>query len=228
MFFMNQPIYLDSPQAEAALGLCRLDCEGLCEGYLTGDEQREYAKLSSVTRKREWLAARVALKRILLETGGIHSPRSCQIDKDRYGCPQLTIAGREEGPSPCSISHKAGLAAVCVSFRPEIRVGIDVEKISEKPRRLQHAFAVEEDSIFGIFEASKYYTLLWACKEAASKVMGLGMLKNFKDMVVTAKEDRSFSVSHDEGRLIHGRYTFFQGLAVAVASPLKMIQGNFL
>jgi phosphopantetheinyl transferase len=188
----------------------------------------EYVKLKSISRKREYLSARIALKKILMEVNCIELPIHCQIEKDRFGCPSVTVIKENDlRIMNCSISHKKGVAAVCISLLPEMKLGIDVETISEKPLRLRSAFLGKDDSLTGIPESPKYYAVLWACKEAASKAMGLGMLRDFKELCVTGDRDRRFSVCENGKETIHGNYVFFRDFVVAIGHRwLRISEGS--
>ena len=55
-----------------------------------------------------------------------------------------------------------------------------------------------------------------SCKEAASKAMGLGMLKDFKELRVAGDRNGRFSVVENGKEPIHGNYVFFRNFVVAI------------
>jgi 4'-phosphopantetheinyl transferase EntD len=74
-----------------------------------------------------------------------------------------------------SISHCADYAAALVSR--ENRVGIDLEKVSQKVERVGHKFISEEERpLFdqSSLSALQLSTLIWSCKEAVFKWYGTG------------------------------------------------------
>lgn len=83
-----------------------------------------------------------------------------------------------------SISHCSNYAAAIVS--PDHRVGIDIEKPSEKVTRIMHKFMHENDHIF--MSGSYLYnrsplqllTVMWSAKEALFKWYSLGEV-DFKE-----------------------------------------------
>src|SRR4030067_856251 len=210
MFYMSQPLYVYSPEPVGMWALCLLDQEGRYEQFLTDREKKDYTMPKCHMRKTEWLSSRVALKKILMERNLIPSPLHCQTEKDRFGRPHLTIYKEDSSTTMnCSISHKKGMASVCISWFPNLKIGIDLETISEKPWQFQSAFVCKDDSLKGILEAQKYYAVLWACKEAASKAIGLGMATDFKKLKVTGDDNKRFSILRNVQELMHGSYFFF-------------------
>ena len=217
MFYMSQPLYFYSPEPVGMWALCRLDQEGTYEQFLTEREKKDYGTPKCSIRKMEWLSSRVALKKILMEQNLIPSPLHCQTEKDRFGLPHLTIYKEDSSTTiNCSISHKKGMASVCISWVPNMKIGIDIETISEKPWQLQNAFVGQEDSLSSISESPKYYTVLWACKEAASKAMGLGMGLDFKELKVTGDDNKRFSIWENGQKTMYGTYFFFRNFIVAL------------
>jgi len=89
--------------------------------------------------------------------------------------------------------------------------------------RLRSAFVGKDDSLTGIPESPKYYAVLWACKEAASKAIGLGMLLDFKELSVTGDWNRKFCVFENGKEMIHGNYGFFRDLVVAIGHGTYVI-----
>ena len=217
MLYMSRPIHFADTRRKGLWGICKIDRERHYEDFLTGHEKTEYAVMKAACRKGEWLSARVALKNMLMDQNLIESPTDCQTEKDRYGRPHLSIY--KKGISiilNCSISHKNGLAAICISCFPEMRVGIDIEAISERPLRVRRAFINGSDSLTGIEELKENYTILWACKEAASKVMGRGMLMDFKKLTVKGDSQGRFTVIENGRQIIKGDYFFSEDFIIAV------------
>jgi phosphopantetheinyl transferase len=75
-----------------------------------------------------------------------------------------------------SISHCNDFAAVIVSKNK--RVGVDIEVISDKIKRIQHKFVNDhEQKLFegtAALDQTELATLIWSCKEAVFKWYGLG------------------------------------------------------
>ena len=168
------------------LTLCKIHEETPWEGYLTHVERSEYAKIGSPIRRREWLSARVALKRALLARCMIHSPHECEIQKDGWGRPFVAIlTGNRFRWLKCSISHKGGVASAFLVVTPQTNVGIDLEVVSDRPLRLRRVFSTKSDVLPIGSNPVRTCTVLWACKEAASKAMGVGLLRDFRSISIT-------------------------------------------
>jgi phosphopantetheinyl transferase len=225
MFYRSSLFRFDNIATPGFWALCCLNPEGQYEESLTEQERNEYTALRSTKRKTEWLSARMALKKILMEANRIESPLNCQIEKDRYGCPLVRIRD-EEVPTimNCSISHKKDISAVCISWIPDLKLGIDLEMISEKPMQLRSAFARQDDSLVGISEAEKYYTVLWACKEAASKSVGRGMMIDFKKFQVKGNSHKKFTIFVNGKEVIRGHYFFSNDFIVALCHLIFFTQ----
>lgn len=206
--------------------LCQLGQEQTYEPFLTEGEKKDYTMAKCHVRKMEWLSSRVALKKILMEGNLIQSPLHCQTEKDRFGRPHLTIYKEDSSTTMnCSIAHKKGMASVCISWFPNLKMGIDLETLSEKPWRLRNAFVGQEDSLTSIPESQKYYAVLWACKEAASKAIGLGMATDFKKLKVTGDDNKRFSILENGQKTMHGSYFFFHNFIVAICLQISSTLG---
>jgi phosphopantetheinyl transferase len=143
--------------------------------WLTADEFDVYGTWRSEKRKAEWLAGRLAAKKLLWEEWGIE-PRDWQIGRDGVapsviGCdlPNITL----------SLSHSSGLGAATFSDpRTEGSAGIDIQHIRPvHPGLCARVFTqYEREQIAGYFGAeddTAGMLLLWALKEAAIKARRL-------------------------------------------------------
>ena len=111
------PFHLDrlGMQGIWGWGWCEPQAEKDHVAHLTNRERIQYSAMKSEKRKKEWLGARLALKRILEDINLVESPLNCETVKDEMGCPQVRIQERSFSRLlHCSSSHKGGLAAVCV------------------------------------------------------------------------------------------------------------------
>jgi phosphopantetheinyl transferase len=185
--------------------------------YLTRRERIQYALLKSEKRKREWLGARIALKKILEDIGLVVSPLDCETVKDGNGCPQMSIQQRDSSRFlPCSIAHKDGLAAVCVNLSPSAKCGIDIEAVTDKAWKIRKAFMNDADTLGCGARFQRKYSILWACKEAASKALGLGLLIDFKSLTVKGDTERGFTVTAVNENSVKGLYFFLGNFVVAI------------
>ena len=118
----------------------------------------------SPKRRAEWLAGRLAVKRLLRESFDI-DPLVCRIGRDGVA---PVIRGSELPEIVLSLSHSGGLGAASFCEAAEGEVGVDVQRIRPVHRRLAaRVFTKQErEQIDGQEES---LLLLWALKEAAIK-----------------------------------------------------------
>ncbi len=132
-------------------------------------------KLKTEKRKKEFLSIRLLLNEI--------SPNTL-ISYNKYGAPEV---GNDDF---ISISHSKNHAAVIISKN---KVGLDIEKISEKPLRLSSKFILQ-----GLHNpiSEEKATLIWCCKEAIYKWYQKGNIDFIADIKINT------FVIMDEGELI--------------------------
>ena len=124
---------------------------------LTDDENQKYSNFKSKQRKCEWLATRILLQKTQESNlfPIIKYSNSCKpfLDTQKIG-----------------ISHSRNFVAVIVSDTNE--VSIDIEKISERSKRIVPKFlSTKEQSLFDI-QNKLITTLLWSAKETVYKYYG--------------------------------------------------------
>ena len=128
---------------------------------------RKIPDFNNEKRKKEYLASRLLLKDIAPNT---------KITYNEYSAPKL------ENGEHISISHSKNLVAIIISKQ---KVGLDIEKISEKPLRLSSKFI--SDNIHQNLTKEKA-TLIWCVKEAIFKWHQKGNVDFKKDIKIKAFE----------------------------------------
>lgn len=130
------------------------------EIQLSKSEIEMYQHLKTETRRRQWLAYRLAL---MVLNNGVHYP----ISYDEFGRPYY-----ENGRAQISVSHSGGFAQAIIS--ENIPVGVDVEVFSETAYRVQKKFMSIDEIAFGnSVDAKRISLYAWCAKEAIYKAMGL-------------------------------------------------------
>ena len=131
-----------------------------------------FNKLKNNKRKLEYVCTRLLLKEF---------DSNLKISYNKYGAPILNN-------NKCiSISHSNNLAAIIIS---DNKVGIDIEKISEKPIKIAAKFISENDNIsMNINDIC----LTWSAKEAIYKLHEIGGL-NFKNDILIQKINKAKKV----------------------------------
>ena len=117
--------------------------------------ERDVLSLSTESRQIERLAVRVLLKKIL--------GKEVSIEYEKSDKPYLTDASYN-----ISISHTKDYVAVFLD--EEKHVGIDIEKISEKVKRIKSRFISDREHIDAANELV-HLLLHWSAKEAMFKVL---------------------------------------------------------
>ncbi|MFO7707892.1 MAG: polyketide synthase dehydratase domain-containing protein [Desulfobacterales bacterium] len=145
------------------------------EKSLSEPERRRMAPMSG-RRRRSYLAARLACKRISRRLSGHdlqRSPRAITtICEDRPSHPCCPLAGGR-APVSCSVSHDDRFAIAVASDR---RVGVDVEKVSERVLKTRSLFMSEPEqalvpgSPLGEAETA---VRIWSIKEAVTKALDI-------------------------------------------------------
>lgn len=131
---------------------------------LNDDEKKYYYSLQSGKRNLHWLGSRVLL-RTLIKTN-----HYIDVQLDENNKPYLV-----NFPFEFSISHSNELAAVIIYEGK--KVGIDIEKMSDKILRIQKKFLSAHELSF-ISEDSQIEQLYvcWGIKESLFKLYGKGNL----------------------------------------------------
>jgi len=151
-------------------------------GCLTPEEKRQYFSFRFDKRRREWLAGRLAAKRLVRklieESGLLMSENEIAIEKTEAGAPYVKA---RPAHWPLSISHSGEWAAAAImdGHRPAA-IGVDIEKIEERDRSwIEIAFDPAEQA--EKIDKSEQ-TLLWTRKEAVSKLLGIGLSADLRDI----------------------------------------------
>jgi phosphopantetheinyl transferase len=138
-------------------------------------EQQHFQALSKA-RQKQWLGSRVLL-RTLLQT---EQPIELNIDEHRK--PFLN-----NFPFEISISHANHMAAVIIYEGK--KVGIDIEKISERILKIKNKFlSTEELKFISSTNELEQLHVCWGAKESLLKLYGKGSLPFIEGIKINAFE----------------------------------------
>jgi malonyl CoA-acyl carrier protein transacylase/phosphopantetheinyl transferase (holo-ACP synthase) len=143
------------------------------------------------------IAAKEAARRLWLDAGDPPVfPADLSILPDPHGRPVLRSRrepGREEMPA-VSIAHTEGVAVAIASSDPHARIGIDVEKVTERSASFESAaFSPGERALLdlkGGGDRAEWIARLWCAKEAAAKATGFALIAGPSSVEVTSADDR--------------------------------------
>ena len=133
------------------------------------------SKFKTEKRKNEFLSSRLLLNKLLPNT---------IVSYNTYGAPEI------DDDNFISISHSKNLTAIIISKN---KVGLDIEKISEKALKLSSKFIAKDQHKPLSKEKA---TLIWCCKEAVYKWFQKGKINFVADIKINP------FIIKDEGSLI--------------------------
>lgn len=161
--------------------------------WLTPSEQAVLGGWRSAARRSEWLAGRLAAKRLLLEELEI-APLSWSVGRDGVA---PALDGLRLPDLRLSLSHSGGWGAATLSdSRTEGSAGIDIQRIRPVHSGLcARVFTRSEQAQiaahFGAEDSADGMLLFWALKEAAIKARRLpwgGALKSIEVRLTSTGE----------------------------------------
>lgn len=141
-------------------------------------------RITSQSRRREWVCARVLLNTIIKENKIIaYHPN---------GAPYLS-----DNSFNISISHTKGY--VCVIVSKEKKVAVDIEYYSERVEKVSSRF-IRNDEKVNSFMNTKLWSMLlfWSAKETAYKILGkenVDFLKHLKINEFVPQQKGIFSLT---------------------------------
>ena len=187
--------------------------------WLAPEERAEFASLGSEKRRREWLAARAALKDLLVRDGVARRPADAIIRKDERGAPRLVVWEPDTfryAELACAISHSAPFV-LCAYLRGRgARVGVDVERRSWRLARLGRKFLSPGDRLLAKDDDRGDEPVLWSFQESLSKLLGTGWSCGFRTISCVETAPGSCELADADGNRYAGSYLWFGQHAVAI------------
>lgn len=136
--------------------------------WITPSEREVWGGFPSPKRRVEWLAGRLAVKRLLQEMYGT-DPVTCEVAREGVA---PVVRGECPPGLSLSLSHSGGFGAASLCAAAKGTVGVDVQRVRPVHRGLAaRVFSAEEQA--QVEELEDGLLLLWALKEAAIKARRL-------------------------------------------------------
>lgn len=151
------------------------------EAWLTAGEMERWQSFASARRRMDWLAGRLAVKRLLLETWNI-TPQECVVGSD--GTAPLVLLASLRGIN-LSLSHSGGWgAASWADTARDGTVGLDIQQVRPVHPCLAARVLTEAEQAQAAVSGEKV-VLFWALKEAAIKARRLPWTHAMNEIAVT-------------------------------------------
>ena len=169
------------------------------ERFLSPSERTRFHGLKTRKRSLEWLAGRIAAKRLIREVhfsgeGALVGYPAITVDSNSLGAPEIRIVG-EKGEEPrISISHSDGMAAAMLARDPACSPGIDIEAVESRSAAfVRDYFTEKEREQIAASEAERdvLVTAIWAVKEATLKALGIGARVDLRQIDVVIRSDET-------------------------------------
>lgn len=162
-------------------------------------DQPAYKRLSHPRKRREWLAARLALQQLLTELGYEHT----KLKKEVWGQPHL-VSDRMH----LSITHCASYAVAAVD--QESPVGIDIQLPCKKLQNVKEKF-LSDVEIKDSGNDPKKLGIYWCAKEAIYKTLRGNLLSLKRDIFIQnftkADQDVLWGRAKNQWFMVH--YSFY-------------------
>ncbi len=196
-----------------------IDAQSLGD-WLTDTEQKRAQGFASPLRRRDWLAGRLALKRLLWEDWGV-PPTRCTVGTDGVA-PHLDIPLLAH--LNWSLSHSGGWGAATWANTPtEGTAGLDIQQIRPVHARLAARILSDQEQTQHSAWAARLghaeaLLLVWALKEAAIKARRLPWGRALKSISVRLTEGQAAEITlPQEPCVFHAEYQRHGDLWVARA-----------
>jgi phosphopantetheine--protein transferase-like protein len=157
--------------------------------WLSSSEWDMYRSFPAPRRQKDWLAGRLAAKRVLQAalqdaTGKAPELSSICITNHPNGAPRPSLTDwedyqEEDFPYHLSISHRDGRGFAAASPKDQGPLGADLERIESRAEGFAEEFFTCEEldwlETTPPSERNAWITVLWSTKEAALKALGMGL-----------------------------------------------------
>jgi 4'-phosphopantetheinyl transferase len=149
--------------------------------YLSPAEIKTLAGLRFPKRRNEWLLGRWSAKSLVASLPQYKNLplQKIEIQNMLDGAPIIHLPGGYSSPACLSISHRDDLATCSLVTDPQLKVGIDLEKIEPRATNfVEDYFTRSEQDLVNSYASgtqAMVTTLIWSAKESMLKAIGVGL-----------------------------------------------------
>ncbi|MHA1211917.1 MAG: SDR family NAD(P)-dependent oxidoreductase, partial [Candidatus Heimdallarchaeota archaeon] len=158
--------------------------------FLHPDEQVKFSKFTVEKRKYEWLSGVIAIKTALQKLMPDVAFNKIKIEKNELGKPYIKL-GSKSKPIHLSITHSNGYAVGIIN--PTKNTGIDLEVIEKRSASIIDEVLSPKEQDFLKQQQNdltdELLTKIWTAKEAATKVLGVGLNIDLHDLIVSKLQE---------------------------------------
>ncbi|MBI3550748.1 MAG: 4'-phosphopantetheinyl transferase superfamily protein [Elusimicrobia bacterium] len=166
--------------------------------------------LKTAKRRRDWIAGRVAVKRLVrrkLAAAGVRVPlHQIEVYNRPSGEPYVQLPPNvlKGLDVRISISHSSQYALAALANG--VRLGADVETIERRDKSWLELMAHESEAFEALQENPTAQTVLWTMKESILKVLGVGLSVSLQDVRFVPDASGTPVISLGTARLeLHGK-----------------------
>lgn len=202
------------------------EAKGLFLNLLSDREKTIYHQYRIESKKLEFLAGRMLLKK-LFSQGMIQSQdnqadfKAIEILRKDSGKPYIQYGGKIVNTPEFSISHKDG--AVAAAYAPGKKIGLDIEKMSQKVLGVKSAFlSASEEQVIAKSGSLRNNELLlltrvWSAKEAIVKYLCSDLMEVFKTVrLIEINEKNSVFIHEKTGEKLTVFYFIYRDLILSI------------
>ncbi|MGC9779110.1 MAG: acyltransferase domain-containing protein [Candidatus Heimdallarchaeota archaeon] len=162
------------------------------------EEKEKLASIKVEKKRDEWFAGLIAIKQALQKMDPNLNPNAIKISKTELGKPFIQL-DKKKSPIHLSITHSNGFAVGIVD--PTSNTGIDLE-IKEKrdDSFVKELIGPQEQELLKNEQmdiTEELLTKIWTAKEAASKVLGVGLNIDLHDLIISNIKDQEITLQID-------------------------------
>jgi 4'-phosphopantetheinyl transferase len=150
--------------------------------FLSLEEKRRLESLHFPRRRVEWILGRRTAKRLLRSASPAHRDTpsdTIHVFNEPGGVPFFSVDGEGRLPGCLSISHRDQIAFCAWTGEPSLKIGADLDKIETRENSFLEDYFTASEKAFAsaLPDAVRdlWITLAWSAKEAALKVLGVGL-----------------------------------------------------